>query len=173
MKSGIVKTEYTKWEKLTIYYAVSTLISFLSGVLIQLPYILWHKNSNGTTVLLISVIIIILGLTFIPITNIKKYNFVKNERVISYKRAVVIDSMVISIALLILWVSLYVPIPFSWEEFLKPNNKVFIIPIGAYGLFILCLIPTLITNKRVINNARKNYTIEEMGVKYWDRYHIS
>ena len=63
--------------------------------------------------------------------------------------------LVLLINLVFLWVYLFIPIPFSLEDFLHPEEGL-IFPFANFIIGALSLTPMILTNKRVLKYYKEN-----------------
>lgn len=96
---------------------------------------------------------LIAGSALIVFAGKRKYALYKSiceERVtVNPSRAVVADSIFIILSFVFLWVVLFVPYPFTIEEFLHPEQQVKI-PFVNVILCAASLIPTILTNNKML-----------------------
>ena len=97
----------------------------------------------------IGIIITTVFCSLFTFVNIKKFKMAKNIRSIKRIRVIYIDSILMIAGAIILWINLFVPDPFSIENLIN-GERGFILPFGAWIICSLTLIPTLITNKRIL-----------------------
>ncbi len=93
----------------------------------------------------------IFGSVFVFWIDVKKYRLIKNQKIVSFFRSVVIDSSCLALFFIGLWIDLFVPYPFSWEEFLQPPDGI-IIPFGWWIIGSLLAIPLICTNKKILKS---------------------
>ena len=92
--------------------------------------------------------VLLAGLVLIVTCNLSKYRLVKDKEIVSFKRCVVLDSVLVIVAGALIWATEFAPDPFSWEEFLS-NERKFIFPFGALIYGVLLSLPMLFTNKKI------------------------
>lgn len=133
-------------QKLDIYSAGNVVLSALVMGTLGVAKMYWNW--------IIGIIIIAIGISVVFRINIKKYELIKNENVVTFRRAVIIDGLFLAAAFIFIWAFLFVPDPFTWEEFLnsKPGYG---FPIVAYIIGSFLLIPTILTNKKIEKIAPK------------------
>ncbi len=91
------------------------------------------------------------GIALIFKMNTKKYTLAKPGNILTYKRVVIIDSLFTAFGMAFLWMNLYLPDPFSADQFPNPDDGIKIIyPFGALILGALLVIPSLKTNKKIL-----------------------
>ena len=165
-------SNYNRWEKMCVYFGGSTFVSTLSVIALSLPYLFMRKENNGLNMFITSIAVLLLFIWLTAVINIKKYRFIESEHVVTYKRAVIIDTLVLDAALLLFWVNQYIPMSFTWDELVNPNLNEAIIPVGAMVICLAAFSPTVITNRRVFKYAKKHFSLEDMGEKNWEKYHV-
>ena len=92
--------------------------------------------------------VLLAGSVLIVTCNLSKYRLVKDKEIVSFKRCVVLDSVLVIVAGALIWATEFIPDPFSWEEFLNNESK-FIWPFGALINGGLLCIPMLLTSKKI------------------------
>ena len=104
----------------------------------------WHNWRLGLALVIILSCIILY-------TNFRKFGFASEIKAkkLSKIRVCYIDSALVISNLIFLWVMLYIPVPFSIEEFLHPNDGL-IFPFANFVMGAISLIPTILTNKRIL-----------------------
>ncbi len=97
----------------------------------------------------IGIIITIVFCCLFAFINIRKYKLAKLVCSVKKIRVVYIDSILMTVGAVILWINLFASDPFSIEN-LNNGNRGLILPFGAWIICSVTLIPTLITNKRIL-----------------------
>ena len=87
------------------------------------------------------------------IINVRKYKLSKSLCDIGKFRVIFIDSALVTVGVILLWINLFVPYPFTAEEFFARNNGV-ILPFGAWIACVILLIPTVMTNKKITKSLQ-------------------
>ena len=85
--------------------------------------------------------------------NVKKYKLSKPLCDTGRFRVIFIDSALVTVGVILLWINLFVPYPFTAEEFFSPDNEV-ILPFGAWIACVISLIPTVMTNKKITKSLQ-------------------
>lgn len=135
---------FSKKQKLDIYSAGNIVLSASVMGVFGISQMFWNW--------IIGIIIMVIGISIVFRTNIKKFELIKNEKIVTFRRAVMIDGLFLAVAFIFIWAFIFVPDPFTWEEFLnsKPGYG---FPIGAYIIGSFLTIPTILTNKKIRTNA--------------------
>ena len=92
--------------------------------------------------------VLLAGSVLVVTCNLSKYRLVKDKEIVSFKRCVVLDSVLVIVAGALIWATEFVPDPFSWEEFLS-NERKFIFPFSALIYGVLLGLPMLLTSKKI------------------------
>lgn len=94
-------------------------------------------------------LIALISIYLICRTNKEKYRAVKTDKLLSLGRNI-LDTVLNIAGIVFMWVNVYVPVPFSLEAFLYPDEHTVIFPIGAFINGGILLIPSLATNKKIL-----------------------
>ena len=131
---------FTRKEKVSIY----------AGMNVIVPPLCWGAIDGARmwANLKLAFIIAVFGSVLAFRMNVKKYRACQNLKVVSFKRAVICDGLLIVVGLVFMWLHLFVPEPFSWYAFFHPQQEV-IFPIGAIVICCLLELPTMLTNKKI------------------------
>ncbi|MDD4699136.1 MAG: hypothetical protein PHV07_02620 [Oscillospiraceae bacterium] len=131
---------FSRKQKLDIYSAGNIVLSaFVMGIL-GVAQMFWNW--------IVGIIIIAIGISVVFRMNLKKYTLIKNKNVVTFRRVVIIDGLFSTAAFILVWAFIFVPDPFTWEEFLNPKPG-YGFPIVAYIIGGLLMIPTILTNKEI------------------------
>ena len=98
------------------------------------------------------IILAAVGSIIVTIVNGQKYRLVAEQQIVSFLRAVVIDSICLIAAFVISWVYFFGPYLFSKETF--PAEEI-ILPFPVWIVCIPLILPLLLTNKKIRNTMRK------------------
>ena len=134
---------FTQKEKLNIYCGLNVLITGLLLGIMPISRVLLGLSGG--------ILILVLGTTIVFLINSKKYGIVKNLKIVTFTRAVIIDSICLTLYLIGCWCCVFVPFPFSIGEFLHPDRNVFVFPFYYAILGLVFVIPLIRTNKRILN----------------------
>ena len=137
------KHNYTDKESAEIYCGLGITVFDIAMGLITVTQF-WHSWGLGLFFTVLACHIIIWA-------NFKKYRYAKKfeDTKLSKSRVCYIDSAICVINLVFLWVYLFIPIPFSLEAFLHPEEGL-IFPFTNFIIGALSLTPLIITNKRIL-----------------------
>lgn len=134
---------YSDKEKMEIYCGSSILIFAISLGAISVTQF-WHNWILGLGFLILSTM-----LTFHLNTIKYRYAIKLNLPDVSRLRVCIVDSILPAIVLIYLWCFLFIPIPFTIEAFLNPEDGL-ILPFGIFTFGPIALFPVIYTNKRLL-----------------------
>ena len=134
---------YTNKERVEVYCGLGIAVFAIAMGLISVTQF-WHNWG-------LSLFFMVLASHIIIWVNSRKYRYVKEfmDNRLSKSRVCYIDSAICVINLVFLWVYLFIPIPFSLEVFLHPEEGL-IFPFANFIIGALSLTPMIMTNKRVL-----------------------
>ena len=143
---------FSTGERLNIYCGASVLAAALGMGLVSVAQF-WNGWGSGLIMTVITAHIIIYS-------NSKKRSLIISEKIadIPFSRICVVDSVFPAAALAFLWLQVYIPVPFTMEEFLHRTS--FIFPFGAIVLGALSLIPLILTNKKILAAAAEKGVLQ-------------
>lgn len=98
-----------------------------------------------------AIILIAAGSVIVTIVNYRKYHLVAEQQIVTFQRAVVIDSLCLIIAFVISWVYLFGPYLFSKESFLA---ETVILPFPIWIICIPLALPFILTNKKILKDLK-------------------
>ena len=131
---------------LGIYCGINVLITGIILGLISIAQARWDWRYG--------MLFVIFGSVLVFLINVKKYRLIKDSPTVSFFRSVVIDSICLVLAFIGLWIGLFVPYPFSIEEFLQPSDEI-VFPFGFWIIGALLTIPLICTNKIIMKEANR------------------
>ena len=135
---------FSKKQKLDIYSAGNVVLcAFVMGA-IGASEMFWNWA--------VGIIITAIGIMIVFRTNIKKFRLIENEKIVTFRRAVIIDGLFLAVAFIFVWAFVFVPDPFTWEEFFNPKPG-YMFPFGAGIIGAFLTIPTILTNKKISANS--------------------
>ena len=137
---------FSRWQKLNIFCGLNILITPSVVGLISAAKAFWNWR--------VGLIVALVGSVLIVVFNKKKYTLVENRQVTTFRRAVVIDSLLVVLWFAFEWVFRFVLTlePISWASFLHQENEIILTPVTIIGA--LSVVPMLITNKKILNNEK-------------------
>ena len=124
---------FNKKQKIEICCGLDIIIPALSMGATSITHF-WHQCFLG-------LIFTYAGIILIFVINTKKYTLAKQSNILTFKRAVIIDSLVTALGLAFLWTYLYFGTPYSENEI--------VFPFGAWIIAALLTLPSLKTNKKI------------------------
>lgn len=134
---------FNKKETINIYCGTNVFAHAIILGFIGIAQALWDWRHG--------MLFVIFGSIFVFWIDVKKYRFIKQQKIVSFFRSVVIDSSCLVLSYIGMWMNLFVPDPFSLEEFLQPSDAI-IIPVGGWIIGGLLAIPLICTNKRILKS---------------------
>ena len=131
---------FNEKQKIDIYSAGNVILSALvMGILEIVP--MFSDWVAG-------IIVVTIGIILVFINNVKKYELIKNKNVVSFKRAVIIDGILLTVAFLLNWANVFIPDPFTWDGFINAKHS-YDYHFGAIIIGAILTIPTILTNKKI------------------------